>query len=70
MARMPGRRLRDEWKGMDYLKKEQLVRKLVCVYAQLFQQRFNRLGNLYPANELPQLSTSDMDNITFLGPDA
>ncbi|KAI4945917.1 hypothetical protein J4E91_007358 [Alternaria rosae] len=70
MARMPGRRLRDEWKDMDYLKKEQLVRKLVSVHAQLFQQRFNRLGNLYPANELSQLSTSDMDNITFLGPDA
>ncbi|KAH6860900.1 kinase-like domain-containing protein [Alternaria rosae] len=70
MARMPGRRLCDEWKGMDYLKKEQLVRKLVSVHAQLFQQRFNRLGNLYPANELSQLSTSDMDNITFLGPDA
>ena len=28
-ARMPGRKLGDEWEGMEYLKKEQLVRQMV-----------------------------------------
>jgi len=37
MTRMPGRKLGDEWEGMDYLRKEQLVRKMASVHAQLFQ---------------------------------
>ena len=39
-ARMPGRKLGDEWEGMDYFKKEQLVRKMVSIHAQLFHHRF------------------------------
>ncbi|KAI4609071.1 hypothetical protein J4E80_008818 [Alternaria sp. BMP 0032] len=65
-ARMPGRKLGDEWEGMEYLKKEQLVRKMVSVHAQLFQQRFDQLGNLYPANELPHLTTPGLDDIALL----
>ncbi|KAI4924977.1 uncharacterized protein J4E92_007014 [Alternaria infectoria] len=65
-ARMPGRKLGDEWEGIDYFKKEQLVLKMVSVYAQLFQQRFNELGNLYPANELPHLRTPGLDDIALL----
>ena len=65
-ARMPGRKLGDEWEGMDYFKKEQLVLKMVSVHAQLFQQRFDQLGNLYPANELPHLTTPGLDDIALL----
>jgi len=63
---MPGRKLGDEWEGMEYLKKEQLVLKMVSVHAQLFQQRFNELGNLHPANELPHLRAPDLDDIALL----
>ncbi|KAI4616007.1 hypothetical protein J4E83_006676 [Alternaria metachromatica] len=64
--RMPGRKLGDEWNGMDYLKKEHLVRKMASIHAQLFQQRFDQLGNLYPANELPHLCTPGLDDIALL----
>jgi hypothetical protein len=49
---VPSRRLHREWKGMSYEKNVELVRKMVPYHAQHFQKRFNRLHNLYPADEL------------------
>jgi hypothetical protein len=55
---------------MSYERNVELVRKMVPYRAQFSPKRFNRLGNLYPADELLQLFKSDMGDITILGPNS
>lgn len=67
MERVPGTKLSDQWKDMSWMKKELLVRKAVSYAAQLFDTRFNRLGNLYFTKDLQKLSTPEIPNVSLLG---
>jgi hypothetical protein len=63
---VPGRKLEDAWKEMSWLKKEELVRKVIGDLVQLFQKRFSHLGNLYATKDLPKLPTAPASDTELL----
>ena len=50
MEHLSGSKLEEQWRSMTWSSKELLVRKVVALLAQLFQQRFPTIGNLYMNN--------------------
>ena len=50
MGYVPGSKLDEQWRSMTWSKKKLLVRKVVALLVQLFQQRFPTMGNLYMDN--------------------
>ncbi|KAH7095645.1 hypothetical protein FB567DRAFT_586954 [Paraphoma chrysanthemicola] len=62
-----GTNLGDQWRHITWLEKELLVRKVIVYMAQLFQQRFLRLGSLYATQALQQLPTADLTHACLLG---
>ncbi|KAF1365032.1 hypothetical protein EJ07DRAFT_97538 [Lizonia empirigonia] len=59
MTRVSGTNLDKQWKLMSWLKKELLVRRIVSSIAQLFQKRFDHIGNLY-RTYLQKLPSADI----------
>jgi aminoglycoside phosphotransferase (APT) family kinase protein len=62
-----GSKLKDAWPHMGWLEKEVLVRKVIDYLAQLFRQRFRRLGNVYATRDLQSLSGPDLPDTILLG---
>jgi hypothetical protein len=64
---VPGSNLLDAWKTMSWLKKEVLVRKIISYFAQLFNKRFDRLGNLYSTKDFQRLPKAGLSDAKSLG---
>lgn len=66
---VPGRNLAEAWKDISWLKKEVVVRKIIGYLVQLFEKRFDRLGNLYATKDIEQLAEAEKPDAELLGPE-
>ena len=57
MQRIPGEKLCEQWRHMSWLKKGELVRKVIKYQAQLFNNRFPVIGSLYLTEQLRALTS-------------
>jgi hypothetical protein len=63
---VPGQSLTDAWPHISWLKKELLVRQVVAYFAQLFEKRFEHLGNLYTTKDMQKLSSAELPEVKLL----
>lgn len=47
MEKMPGRPLCEQWNYMTWDQKEELVKRLAEIWAQVFRHKFREIGNIY-----------------------
>jgi hypothetical protein len=67
MSRVSGVALGDQWRRMNWLKKEMIVRNIIVYLTQLFQARLPAIGSLVNTADMQQLLTKDIPNEKLLG---
>jgi aminoglycoside phosphotransferase (APT) family kinase protein len=65
MGYVPGSKLDEQWRSMAWPKKELLMRKVVALLVQLFQQRFPTIGNLYMDNHQQFRQGQNVERVFF-----
>ncbi|KAK8076918.1 hypothetical protein PG996_003088 [Apiospora saccharicola] len=71
MEMMPGSPLRKRWRTMSWNAKKTIVRQLVSFQAQLFENRFSKIGNLYDKDGRVEDNsgiTRETSDVADLGP--
>lgn len=53
MGMMPGRPLCEQWRYMNWAQKEELVKRVADVVAQMFRHKFCGIGNIYQSPDTP-----------------
>jgi Phosphotransferase enzyme family len=53
MEMMPGRPLCEQWRYMTWMQKEELVKRVADIVAQMFRHRFRGIGNIYQKQGTP-----------------